>query len=70
MVLINSPVLPMSEHCKKLNGDLDKIMGKSGSTITAQMEQDVLVPTRGLFPFQDVDSETGKAPTPVPPKKP
>jgi hypothetical protein len=70
VVLINSPVLPMSEHCKKLNGDLDKIMGKSGSTITAQMEQDVLVPTRGLFPFQDVDSETGKAPTPVPPKKP
>jgi hypothetical protein len=70
VVLINSPVQPMSEHCKKLNDDLDKVMGKSGSTITAQMEQDVLVPTRGLFPFQDVDSDTGKAATPAPPKKP
>jgi hypothetical protein len=63
VVLINSPVLPMSEHCKKLNGDLDKIMGKRGFTITAQTEQDELVPTRGLFSFQDANYETEKSPT-------
>jgi hypothetical protein len=55
VILINSPVLPMSDHCKKLNGDLDKLMGKSGGTIAAQMEQDELVPTRGLLSFQDVN---------------
>jgi hypothetical protein len=70
VTLINSPVLPMSGNCKKVNDAWDKLMGKRGSTIAAQMEQDKLVPTRGLLPFQDVDSGTGKAPTPAQRKNP
>jgi hypothetical protein len=63
VVLINSPVLPMSDRCKRINGDLDKLMGKSGSTMAAQMEQDELVPTRGLLPFQDTNLDSGQTPT-------
>ncbi|MHB1673060.1 MAG: hypothetical protein ACYCSP_02305 [Acidobacteriaceae bacterium] len=70
VVLINSPVLPMSENCKKINDSWDKLMGKRGSTIAEQTEQDELVPTRGLFSNQDVDLATGKAPTSVRQKKP
>ena len=70
VVLINSPVLPMSEDCKKYNDTWDKLVGKRGSTIAAQMEQDVLIPTRGLFPFQDVNSEAAGAPAPTQRKNP
>ena len=70
VVLINSPVLPMSEGCKKINSAWDKVLQKKGGGIAAQMEQETLVPTRGLFPFQDVDSDTGKASPPVTQKKP
>jgi hypothetical protein len=70
VVSINSPILPMPENCKKVNDGWDKLMGKRGSAITMQLEQDKLVPTRGLFPFQDVESDTGKAPIPVPQKNP
>lgn len=70
VILINSPVLPMSENCKKINDSWDKLMSKRGSTIAAQMEQDKLVPTRGLLPFDDVDSDTGKSPTSTRQKNP
>ena len=60
----------MSQNCRKVNAAWDKLMGKKGSTIAAQMEQDKLVPTRGLLPDQDVDIDTGKAPTSVRQKKP
>jgi hypothetical protein len=70
VVEINSPVLPMSANCKKINDSWDKLVGKGGSTTAAQMEQDELVPTRGLLPFQDLVRDTGKAPTPVPQKNP
>jgi len=70
VVLINSPVLPMSEGCRKINGAWDKLLNKKGGGIAAQMEQETLVPARGLFPFQDVDPDTGKASAPAPPKTP
>ncbi len=71
VVLINSPVLPMSDHCKKLNSAMDQLGGKGGSTLALQMEQDELVPTRGLFTFQDsVPPDTRKAPAPVTQKNP
>ncbi len=70
VVLINSPVLPMSENCKKVNNSWDTLLRKRGSGIAAQMEEDMLVPTRGLLPFQDVDSETGKTPASVQQKNP
>lgn len=53
VLIINSPVLPMSEHCKQYNNSMDKLAGKNGETLKGQMEQDLLVPTRGLIPFQD-----------------
>ena len=67
---VNSPVLPISANCKKINGYWDKLMAKEGSGLAAQTEQDTLVPTRGLLPFQDVNNDTGKTPTPVQRKKP
>lgn len=70
VVIVNSPVLPMSDSCKKVNSGMDKLMGKTGWTTTAQMEQDELVPTRTLLPWTDADFEPGKAPTPAPAKKP
>lgn len=70
VVLINSPVLPMSGDCKKYNDSWDKLAGKRGGTLATQMEQDELVPTRGLFPFQDANSDAGKAPAPVRQKNP
>ncbi|HEX4064750.1 MAG TPA: hypothetical protein VHZ09_01910 [Acidobacteriaceae bacterium] len=77
VVVINSPVLPMSERCKKINQAWDKLSGypahgaaKGGSAIAAQTEEDELVPTRGLFPSQDADSDFGKAPTPAAQKNP
>jgi hypothetical protein len=63
VVLINSPVLPVTENCKKVNGAWDKLLAKNGSAIAAQTEQDQLVPTRGLFRFQDWVPETGKSPS-------
>lgn len=70
VVLINSPVLPMSGNCKKYNDSWDKLAGKKGTTIAEQMEQDELVPTRALFPWSDVDLDTGKPPMPAGQKKP
>lgn len=64
VLLINSPVLPMPERCKKFNRALDKLMGKKGHTVRDQMEQDMLVPTRGPFPFQDWNPNIGKASAP------
>ena len=58
VVKVFSPVLPMPEHCKKINDTWDKLAGKQGHTITLQMEQYTLVPTRGVFSFQDVKPET------------
>ncbi|HUZ45210.1 MAG TPA: hypothetical protein VMW54_01095 [Terriglobia bacterium] len=55
VVLINSPVLPMTQSCRKFNDITDKIAGRKGFTLKGQMEQDMLVPTRGLLPFQDTD---------------
>jgi len=51
---VNSPVLPMSERCRKANDAWDKLTGTKGGTLKDQMEQDMLVPTRGLVSFQDV----------------
>ncbi len=65
VILINSPVLPMSESCRKINAAWDKFVGKKGSMMAGQMEQDVLVPTRGTVPFEDVSPDTGNPPTPV-----
>lgn len=70
VVLINSPVLPMSGGCRRINNAWDKVLGKKGGGIAAQIEQDVLVPTRALFSWADEDIETGKATVPVEPKKP
>lgn len=70
VVEINSPVLPISENCKKINDSWDKVVSKGRSTILTQMEQDELVPTRGLSPFQDWVPDTGKASTTVPQKNP
>ena len=71
VVIINSPVLPMPENCKKMNSAMDKLMGKSGWTTTGQMEQDELVPTRGLFSFQDWrPAESGESSKHVPQNKP
>lgn len=53
VVLINSPALPMSEVCKKANQTWDKLTGKKGNGLKAQLEEDMLVPTRGPAPFQD-----------------
>jgi hypothetical protein len=61
VVIINSPVLPMPERCEKINDAWDKLAGKKGGTLKAQTEQDMLVPTRGLTPFQDVDQRPAKA---------
>lgn len=58
VVQINSPALPMSENCKKVNGAWDKLTGKNGSALKGQMDQYMLVPTRGLAPFQDVNSRS------------
>jgi len=54
-VLINSPVLPMSTGCKKANNAWDTLAGKKGSTLRAQMDQEMLVPTRGPFPWTDLN---------------
>jgi hypothetical protein len=70
VVLINSPVLPMSANCKKINNSWDALLRKRGSGISAQTEEDKLIPTRGLLPFQDMDSEAGKASTSAPQKNP
>lgn len=70
VVMVNSPVLPMSDSCREVNSGMDKIMGKTGWTITNQMEQDELVPTRALLPWADVNLNFGKVPTPAPAKKP
>lgn len=70
VVIVNSPVLPMSDSCKKLNSGMDKIVNKPGWTITNQMEQDELVPTRTLLPWADADFDFGKAPTPAAAKNP
>jgi hypothetical protein len=75
-VIINSPVLPLSANCKKINNAWNKLSGypahgtgKEGSALAAQMEQDKLVPTRGFLPFQDwVPPDAGKAPNPAEPK--
>lgn len=64
VVTINSPVLPMSERCKKINGADDGLLGKGGG-IAAQMEQDELVPTRGFLPFADMDVGNVKAPSSI-----
>ncbi len=53
--LINSPALPMSERCKNANHAWDKLVGKKGAALKGQVEQDMLVPTRGLLPFQDTN---------------
>ncbi len=53
VVVINSPVLPTSDSCKKSNNAFDKLMGEKGWTLKNQMDQEMLVPTRGLVPFQD-----------------
>jgi hypothetical protein len=70
VVIINSPVLPMAEHCKTVNNQWDKLLAKKGSGIAVQTEEDELVPTRTFFPRADADFESGKAPNPAPPKKP
>lgn len=70
VVIINSPVLPMSPNCRKTNGAMDNLMGKKGWAMTGQMEQDELVPTRTLLPWADADLDFGKAPTPAPRKNP
>jgi hypothetical protein len=71
VVEIPSPVLPMSESCRKVNEGFDKLLGKRGSTAAAQMEQHQLVPTRGLIPFQDwLPPDSGNAPSPVRQKNP
>ncbi len=70
VVIVNSPVLPMSDRCKKINTASDKLFGK-GWTLAGRMEQDELVPTRSpvALPFQDFSSP-GKAPTHATAKKP
>lgn len=68
VILINSPVLPMSESCKKANHAWDRLTGKKGSGLNAQTEQDMLVPTRGLLPFQDANSSL-TTPSATSPKK-
>lgn len=55
VVIINSPVLPLSERCKKINNAWDRAMNKHGSGMAAQTEEDMLVPTRGIFPFSDAN---------------
>lgn len=70
VVIINSPVLPMTAGCRKVNDSMDKLTGKSGGTITAQMEQDELVPTRTLLPWSDVNLNSGNASKPAQPEKP
>lgn len=69
-VLINSPVLPMSGNCMKINNSWDALLSKRGSGIAAQTEEDKLIPTRGLLPFQDTDSEIEKVTTSAQQKKP
>lgn len=56
VVIVNSPVLPMSQACKGMNRAMDNLEGTKGATLKGQMEQDMLVPTRGLFRFQDLAS--------------
>jgi len=70
VTVINSPVLPISEKCKEVNDAWDKLGGKKGSALKGQMEQDMLVPTRGLFPFQDSDLNVGKVSVPSEKKRP
>lgn len=70
VVIINSPVMPIPQNCRKANGAMDKLMGKKGWAITAQTEEDQLVPTRGLFSFQDGFIDTGGTPPAVAQKKP
>lgn len=55
VVIINSPVLPLSEGCKKINNAWDSAMDKHGSGMAAQTEEDMLVPTRGVFSFSDAN---------------
>jgi len=64
VVIVNSPVFPISRACKSMNGAMDNLEGKKGATLKGQMEQDMLVPTRALFPFQDLNLNGGE------PKKP
>lgn len=61
VVIVNSPVLPMSERCKSMNNAMDNLAGKHGLTLKGQLEQDMLVPTRGLLPFQDINRNATKA---------
>jgi hypothetical protein len=70
VTLINSPVLPMSESCKKANHAWDTLTGKKGSGLNAQTEQDMLVPTRGIMPFQDVNSNLTRPSAPSSAKNP
>jgi hypothetical protein len=53
VIAINSPVLPMSKDCQKINSSWDRLIGEKGSALKGQIEQDMLVPTRGLVPFED-----------------
>lgn len=53
VLVVNSPVLPMSKACKGWNDASDKLAGKKGETLKDQTEQDVLVPTRSFLPAQD-----------------
>lgn len=69
VIIINSPVLPMSENCKWTNRAWDKLMNEKGRGFKAQTEQDMLVPTRGPIPFQDWNSSPAKA-SPPSQKKP
>jgi hypothetical protein len=55
IVLVNSPVLPMSEPCKNMNNAWDKLVGKKGAVLKGQLEQDMLVPTRGFLSWQDTN---------------
>lgn len=70
VVIINSPVLPMSENCKKTNAAWDKLLSEKGQGLKAQTEQDMLVPTRGLLPFQDQNLSFRKASGPSQKKNP
>lgn len=68
VLLINSPVLPISARCKKIDGFWDRLMASQPSGLAAETEQYELVPTRGDIPFQDWVTE--KAPIPAGEKNP
>ena len=63
VVLVNSPVLPLSEQCKQTNKAWDKLLDKDGAGLKAQVEQDMLVPTRGLLPNQDAKVNSAHGPS-------